>query len=68
MGCSLFHKLLLDDLDEDEIIKEVVMGLTSQCKRRQYIRRTYLAGNEKLFLDYSSPSPVFSHTLFHRRF
>ena len=45
MGRSLFHKLLLDDLDEDEIIKKVVMGSTSQCKRRQYIRRTYLEGN-----------------------
>ena len=29
MGSSLFHKLLLDDSNEDEIIKEVVMDSTS---------------------------------------
>ena len=68
MGRSLFCKLLFDYLDEDEIIKEVVMGSTSQRKRHRYIRRNHLAGNERLFLDYFAPSPVFLPTLFHRRF
>uniref|UniRef100_A0A7N2MQI6 Uncharacterized protein n=1 Tax=Quercus lobata TaxID=97700 RepID=A0A7N2MQI6_QUELO len=36
MNCSLFRKLLLDDSDEDEIIKELVME-TSQLKRRRSI-------------------------------
>ena len=36
MNCSLFRKLLLDDLDEDEIIKELVME-TSQPKCHHYI-------------------------------
>ena len=36
MNCSLFRKLLLDDLDEDEIIEELVME-TSQPKCHHYI-------------------------------
>ena len=46
MGSSLFRKLLLDDSDEDEIIKEVVMDSTSRRKRRSYIRRNHLAGQK----------------------
>ncbi|XP_075659002.1 uncharacterized protein LOC142628849 [Castanea sativa] len=68
MGCSLFCKLLLDDSDENEVNKEDVMKTLSQCKRCRYIRHNHLAGNERLFLDYFAPSPVFSPTLFRRRF
>ncbi|XP_075675085.1 uncharacterized protein LOC142644334 [Castanea sativa] len=68
MGCSLFRELLLDDSDEDEIIKEVVMGSTSQCKCHRYIRRNHLVGNERLFLDYFAPTPIFPPTLLRRRF
>ena len=46
MGSSLFRKLLLDDSDEDEIIKEVVMDSTSRRKRRSYIRRNHLGGQK----------------------
>ena len=67
MNRSLFHKLLLDDLDEDEIIKELVMK-TSQPKRRRYIRRNYLAGHERLFLDYFALTPIYPPTLFRRKF
>ncbi|XP_075658856.1 uncharacterized protein LOC142628695 [Castanea sativa] len=41
MNRSLFHKLLLDDSDEDEIIKELVME-TLQPKRRRSIRCNHL--------------------------
>ena len=68
MGRSLFCKLLFDYLDEDEIIKEVVMGSTSQRKRHRYIRRNHLAGNERLFLDYFAPSPVLPPILCRIRF
>ncbi|KAL0008286.1 hypothetical protein SO802_009788 [Lithocarpus litseifolius] len=58
MGSSLFHKLLLDDSDKDEIIEEVVMDSTSRnC--RSYIRHIHLAGHEKLYLDYFANSPVY---------
>ncbi|XP_023895290.2 uncharacterized protein LOC112007213 isoform X1 [Quercus suber] len=68
MGRSLFRKLLLDDSDEDEIIKRVFMGSTSQRKRRRFIRRNHLAGNERLYLDYFAESPVYPSNLFRRRF
>ena len=65
---ALCLKLFLNDSDENEIIKEVVMGSTSQCIRHRYIRRNHLASNVRLFLDYFAPSPVFPPTLFCRRF
>ena len=67
MNRFLFCKLLLDDSDEDEIIKELVME-TSQPKRRHYIRRNHLAGHERLFLDYFAPTPIYPPVLFRRRF
>ncbi|KAF3973318.1 hypothetical protein CMV_003254 [Castanea mollissima] len=67
MDRSLFHKLLLDDSDEDEIIEEVVME-TSQHKRRCYIRRNRLVGHGRLFLDYFAPTPIYPPSLFRRRF
>ena len=68
MGCSLFRKLLFDDSDEDEKIKEVVMDSTSKRKHRCYIRRNHLAGNERLYLDYFADSPVYPKKLFQMRF
>ena len=67
MDRSLFYKLLLDDLDKDEIIEEVVME-TSQHKRRHYIRRNHLTSHERLFLDYFAPMPIYPPALFRRRF
>nr|XP_023911805.1 uncharacterized protein LOC112023430 [Quercus suber] len=67
MGSSLFRKLLLDDSDEDEIIEEVVMDLTSR-KCRSYIRRNHLAGHERLYLNYFADSPVYPKKVFRRRF
>ena len=67
MNRSLFCKLLLNDSDEDEIIKELVME-TSQPKRHRYIRRNHLAGHERLFLDSFAPAPIYPPALFHRRF
>ena len=67
MNCSLLVKLLLDDLDEDEIIEELVME-TSQPKRRHSIRCNHLVGHERLFLDYFAPTPIYSLALFRRRF
>ena len=67
MNCSLFRKLLLDDLDEDEIIKELVME-TSQPKCRHSIRRNHLVGHERFFLDYFAPTPIYPPALFRRRF
>ena len=64
---SLFRKLLLDDLDKDEIIEELIME-TSQPKRRCYIRRNHLVGHERLFLDYFAPTPIYTPAIFRRRF
>ena len=68
IGCSLFRKLLFDDSDEDEKIKEVFMDSTSERKHRCYIRRNHLAGNERLYLDYFADLPVYPKKLFQRRF
>ena len=68
MGCSLFCKLLFDDLDEDEIIKQVVMDSTSRRKHRRYTRHNHLTDNERLYLDYFAPSQVYAPNLFRRRF
>ena len=67
MDCSLFNKLLFDDSDKDEIIEEVVME-TSQHKSQCYIWRNHLAGNERIFLDYFAPTPIYPPALFRRRF
>ena len=68
MGRSLFHKLLFDDSDEDEIIKEVVMDSTSQHQHRRYIRCNHLASHERLHLDFFANSPIYPEKLFRRRF
>ena len=67
MGSSLFRKLLLDDSNENEIIKEVVMDLTSR-KCRSYIRRNHLASHERLYLGYFADSLVYPEKVFQRRF
>ena len=67
MNHYLFRKLLLDDLDEDEIIEELVME-TSQPKRRCSIRRNHLVGHGRLFLDYFALTPIYPPILFRRRF
>ncbi|KAK9998630.1 hypothetical protein SO802_018233 [Lithocarpus litseifolius] len=68
MGRSLFRKLLFDDSNEDEIVKEVVMDSTSQRKRRSYIICNHLAGHERLYLDYFTDSLVYPELVFWRRF
>ena len=68
MGRSLFRKLLFDDFDEDEIIKEVVMDSTSKRKHRRYIKCNHLVGHERLYLDYFADSPVYHKKLFRGRF
>ena len=68
MNHYLFRKFLLDDSNEDEIIKELVME-TSQPKRcRRSIRRNHLVGHERHFFDYFAPTPIYPPALFRRRF
>ena len=67
MNHYLFHKFLLYDSDEDEIIEELVME-TLQPKRHRSIRRNHLVGHERLFLDYLAPTQIYPPTLFRRRF
>ena len=55
MGHSLFHKLLFDDSDEDEIIRQVLKGSTSQHKRRRTIERDHLASH-KDFISTTLPT------------
>ncbi|XP_030958349.1 putative nuclease HARBI1 [Quercus lobata] len=68
MGRSLFKKLLFDDSDEDEIMRQILKGSTKQRKRRWYIERDRLAGHKRLYLDYFSDTPVYPPNLFRRRF
>lgn len=49
MGHSLLRKLLFDDSDEDEIMRQVLKGSTSQRKCRRYIKRNHLAGHKRLY-------------------
>ena len=67
MNRSLFRKLLLDDLDKDEIIEELIME-TSQPKHHCYIRRNHLVGHERFFLDYFAPTLIYTPAIFRRRF
>ena len=68
MGCSFFHELLDDDLDEDEIIIKLLTGSTSQRKYRWYIDRNHLVGHRRLYDDYFAKEPVYPPKLFQRRF
>ncbi|KAL0005282.1 hypothetical protein SO802_012843 [Lithocarpus litseifolius] len=68
MGRSFFHELLDDDSDEDEIIIKLIMGETSQYKRRQYIDRNHLAGHKRLYDNYFAEEPVHPPKVFQRRF
>ena len=54
MGRSLFHKLLFDDLDEDEIMRQALKGSISQCKRCR-TKRDRLAGH-KDFISTTLPT------------
>ena len=68
MGRSLFHKLLFDNSDEDEIMRRVLKGSTSPCKHCRYIEHNRLAGHKRLYLDYFADTPVYPPNLFRRRF
>ena len=68
MGRSFFRELLDDDSDKDEIIIKLLMGETSQCKRRRYINRNHLAGHKRLYDDYFVEELVYSPKVFRRRF
>ena len=68
MGRSLFRNLLFDNSDEDEIIRRVLKGSTSPCKRGRHIERDRLAGPKRLYLDYFADTPVYPPNLFRRRF
>ncbi|XP_065630496.1 uncharacterized protein LOC112027863 [Quercus suber] len=68
MGRSRLRKLLFDDSDEDEIMRRVLKGSTSQRKRRRYIECDRLAGHKRLYLDYFADTPVYPPKLFRRRF
>ncbi|XP_075654933.1 uncharacterized protein LOC142625116 [Castanea sativa] len=58
MGSSLFHKLLFDDSDEDEIMRRVLKASKSQRKHRRYIEHNRLAGHKRLYLDYFADKPI----------
>ena len=68
MGRSRLRKLLLDDSDEDEIMRRVLKGSTSQRKCRRYIERDRLAGHKRLYLNYFANTPIYPPNLFRRRF
>ena len=68
MGHSLFHNLLFDNSNEDEIMRRVLKCSTSQRKRRWYIERDCLAEHKRLYLDYFADTPVYPPNLFQRRF
>ena len=60
MGRSRLHKLLFDDSDENEIMRRILKGLTSQRKRRRYIECDRLAGHKRLYLDYFADTSISS--------
>ena len=64
MGSSFFLKLLDDNSDEDEIIIKLLMGETSQRKRRWYIDRNHLAGHKRLYDDYFAEVPIYPPKVF----
>ena len=64
MGRSFFRKLLDDDSDEDEIIKKILTGSTSQRKHCSYIDRNHLADHRRLYDDYFAEEPVYPPNLF----
>ena len=68
MGRSRLRKLLFDYLDEDEIMRWVLKGSTSQCKHWRYIERDRLANHKRLYLDYFADTQVYPPHLFRRRF
>ena len=68
MGRSRLRKLLFGNSDENEIMRRVLKGSTSQRKHRQSIERDRLAGHKRLYLDYFANTPVYPPHLFQRRF
>ena len=68
MGRSRLRKLLFDDSNEDEIMRRVLKGSTSQRKHRQYIERDRLAGHKRFYLEYFADTPIYPPHLFRRRF
>ena len=68
MGSSFFLELLDDDSDVDETIIKLLMGETTQCKRRRYIDCNHLAGHKRLYDDYFVEELVYPPKVFRRRF
>ena len=68
MNHYLFHKFLLDDSNEDEIIEELVMEALQPKRCHRSIQRNHLVGHERFFLDYFAPTPIYPPSLFRRRF
>ena len=68
MDRSLFYNLLFDNLDGDEIMRQVLKGSTSPHKRCWYIERDRLAGHKRFYLNYFVDTPVYPPNLFQRRF
>ena len=68
MNHYLFHKFLLDDSNEDEIIEELVMKASQPKHRCRSIQRNHLVGHERFFLDYFAPTTIYPPALFYRRF
>nr|XP_023892960.1 uncharacterized protein LOC112004953 [Quercus suber] len=58
-GRSFFRELLDDDSDEDEIITQLLTGLTSQRKRGRYIDRNHMASYKRLYGAYFAEVPAY---------
>nr|POE60238.1 hypothetical protein CFP56_76716 [Quercus suber] len=63
-GRSFFRELLDDDSDEDEIITQLLTGLTSQRKRGRYIDRNHMASYKRLYGAYFAEVPAYPSKVF----
>ena len=68
MGLSFFGKLLFDNSNEDEIMRQVLKGSISQCKRHRIIEHDHLADHKILYFNYFADTPMYPPNLFPRRF
>ena len=67
MGRSFFCKLLFDNSNEDEIMRQVLKGSTSQHKRRRTIERDHLTDHKIFYFNYFADTPIYPPNLFRRR-